>query len=87
MEEDLMKIADSYSFENQLIKLAEECAYIVVEANHSAIEGRVTGRLIEKMVDVEILIDQVRYLAGIKEYDVLETRYCKIKSRIKDIRQ
>lgn len=82
-----MKIADSYSFENQLIKLAEEGAHIVVEANQSAIEGRVTDRLIEKMVDVEILIDQIRYLAGIKDYDVLEARYCKLKSRIKDIRQ
>lgn len=87
MEEDIMKIADYYSFENQLIKLAEECAKIVVEANQSAIEGRVTDRLIDKMVDVEILIDQVRYLAGIQESDVLETRYCKLKSRIKDIRQ
>ena len=87
MEEDLMKIADHYSFENQLIKLAEECANIVVEANHSSIEGRVTDRLIEKMVDVDILIDQVRYLAGIKESDVLDARYLKLKSRIKDIRQ
>lgn len=87
MEEELMKIADHYSFENHLIKLAEECASIVVEANHSAIEGRATDRLIEKMIDVEILIDQVRYLAGIQESDILETRYCKLKSRIKDIRK
>ena len=47
MEEELKMIADHYSFENQLIKLSEECANIVVEANHSAIEGRVTDRLIE----------------------------------------
>ena len=87
MEEELMVIANHYSLENQLIKLAEECARIVVEANHSAIEGSVTERLIDKMVDVDILIDQILYLADIKEYDVLETRYCKIKSRIKDIRQ
>ena len=87
MEENLRMIADHYSLENQLIKLAEECANIVIEANHSAIEGSVTNRLIEKMVDVEILIDQVRYLANIKEYDVFETRYWKLKSRVKEIRQ
>ena len=87
MEEELKMIADHYSFENQLIKLSEECANIVVEANHSAIEGRVTDRLIEKMVDVEILIDQVRYLSGIQESDVLETRFYKIERQLKRMKQ
>ena len=87
IEDNLIIIADHYGLENQLRQLAEECSELTVEANHSARRGSVTNRLIEKMVDVEIMIDQVRYLADIKEYDVFETRYWKLKSRVKEIRQ
>lgn len=87
MEEDLMKIADHYGLKNQLRQLAEECSELAVEANHSARKGSVTVRLIEEIADVEIMLDQVRYLAGIQESDVLETRFYKIERQLKRMRQ
>ena len=68
-------------------QLAEECSELAVEANHSARRGSVTVRLIEEIADVEIMIDQIRYLAGIQESDVLETRYYKIERQLKRMKQ
>ena len=87
MEEKLITIADHYGLENQLRQLAEECSELAVEANHSARKGSISVRLIMEIADVEIMLDQVRYLAGIQESDVLETRYYKIERQLKRIRQ
>ena len=85
MDQRLKTIADHYGLENQLRQLAEECSELAVEANHSARKGSITVRLIEEIADVEIMLDQVRYLAGIQETDVLETRYYKIERQLKRI--
>ena len=87
MEEKLKTIAEYYGLESQLRQLAEECSELAVEANHSARRGSVTVRLIEEIADVEIMIDQIRYLAGIQESDVLETRYYKIERQLKRMKQ
>lgn len=87
MEEKLKMIAEYYGLENQLRQLAEECSELAVEANHSARYGSITVRLIEEIADVEIMLDQVRYLAGIQESDVLETRFYKIERQLKRMRQ
>ena len=87
MEEKLITIADHYGLENQLRQLAEECSELAVEANHSARRGSVTVRLIEEIADVEIMLDQVRYLAGIQESDILETRFYKIERQMKRIKK
>ena len=87
MEEKLRMIADHYGLETQLRQLAEECSELAVEANHSARKGSITVRLIEEIADVEIMLDQVRYLAGIQESDILETKFYKIERQLKRIRQ
>lgn len=87
MDHRLKTIADHYGLENQLRQLAEECSELAVEANHSARKGSITVRLIEEIADVEIMLDQVRYLAGIQESDVLETRFYKLERQIKRIRK
>lgn len=87
MEEELMIIADHYGLENQLRQLAEECSELAVEANHSARKGSISVRLIMEIADVEIMLDQVRYLAGINESDILETRFYKIERQLKRMRQ
>ena len=87
MDEKLRTIADHYGLENQLRQLAEECSELAVEANHSARKGSITVRLIEEIADVEIMLDQVRYLAGIQESDVLETRFYKIERQLKRIKK
>lgn len=87
MEEKLKTIADHYGLENQLRQLAEECSELAVEANHSARKGGITVRLIEEIADVEIMLDQIRYLAGIQESDVLEIRFYKLERQLKRMRQ
>ena len=87
MEEELKTIAEYYGLESQLRQLAEECSELAVEANHSARRGSVTVRLIEEIADVEIMLDQIRYLAGIQESDVLETRFYKIERQMKRIKK
>ena len=78
-------IADHYGLEYQLRQLAEECSELAVEANYSARYGDITIRLIEEIADVEIMLDQVKYLAEIQESDILETRYYKIERQLKRI--
>lgn len=85
MDHRLKTIADHYGLENQLRQLAEECSELAVEANHSARKGSITVRLIEEIADTEIMLDQVRYLAGIQESDVLEIRFYKLERQIKRI--
>lgn len=87
MEEKLKTIAEYYGLEYQLRQLAEECSELAVEANYSARYGDITIKLIEEIADVEIMLDQVRYLAEIQESDILETKYYKIERQLKRIRQ
>lgn len=87
MDEKLRMIADHYGLETQLRQLAEECSELAVEANHSARYGNITIRLIEEIADVEIMLEQIRYLAKIQESDILETRFYKIERQMKRIRK
>ena len=65
----IIEIADHYGIEKQLHQLAEECSELAVEASHSARKG-VTVKIIEEMADVEIMIEQVIYLAKIDICDI-----------------
>ena len=85
MEDNLRIIADHYGLKNQLRQLAEECSELAVEANHSARKGSITVRLIEEIADVEIMIEQIRYLAGIQESDIVQTRFYKLERQMKRI--
>ena len=87
MNEKLKAIAEYYGLENQLRQLAEECSELAVEASHSARKGSPTVRLIEEIADVEIMLDQIRYLAGIQESDILEIRFYKLERQLKRMRQ
>lgn len=87
MDEKLRTIADHYGLESQLRQLAEECSELAVEANHSARHGSITVRLIEEIADVEIMIDQIRYLARIQESDILQTRFYKLERQLKRMKK
>ena len=65
----IMEIADHYGIEKQLHQLAEECSELAVEASHSARIGT-TVKIIEEMADVEIMIEQIVYLAKIDKCDI-----------------
>lgn len=69
-------IADYYGLENQLNQTTEECGELIVAINKFKRYGDVE-HLIEEMVDVEIMLDQLKYflkcedsIHDIKEYKI-----------------
>ena len=81
-----MMIADHYGIEKQLHQLAEECSELAVEASHSARKG-VTVKIIEEMADVEIMVEQIIYLAKIDRKDIEECIQYKLERQMKRIRE
>ena len=68
-DERIKTIADHYGIKKQLRQLAEECSELAVEASHSARKGT-TVKIIEEIADVQIMIEQIIYLAKIAKCDI-----------------
>lgn len=77
-------IADHYGIKKQLRQLAEECSELAVEASHSARKGT-TVKIIEEMADVEIMIEQIIYLAKIDKCDIQDCINFKLDRQMKRI--
>ena len=87
MEKDkLQMIADHYGIMKQLRQLAEECSELAVEASHSARKGLTVG-IIEEIADVEIMIEQIIYLAKIDRCDIEDCINYKLDRQIKRIKE
>lgn len=87
MEKDkLQMIADHYGIKKQLRQLAEECSELAVEASHSARKG-LTVSIIEEIADVEIMIEQVIYLAKIDKCDIEDCINYKLDRQMKRIKE
>ena len=87
MEKDkLQMIADHYGIKKQLRQLAEECSELAVEASHSARKGT-TVKIIEEMADVEIMIEQIIYLAKIDKCDIEDCINYKLDRQRKRIKE
>ena len=87
MEKDkLQMIADHYGIKKQLRQLAEECSELVVEASHSARKGT-TVKIIEEIADVQIMIEQIIYLAKIDKCDIEDCINYKLDRQIKRIKE
>ena len=87
MEKDkLQMIADHYGIKKQLRQLAEECSELAVEASHSARKGT-TVKIIEEIADVEIMIEQIIYLAKIDKCDIENCINYKLDRQIKRIKE
>ncbi|MCI7606140.1 MAG: hypothetical protein MSS69_05230 [Spirochaetales bacterium] len=85
MEKDkLQMIADHYGIKKQLRQLAEECSELAVEASHSARKGTTVG-IIEEIADVEIMIEQIIYLAKIDRCDIEDCINYKLDRQMKRI--
>ena len=83
MEKDkLQMIADHYGIKKQLRQLAEECSELAVEASHSARKGT-TVKIIEEMADVQIMIEQIIYLARIDRCDIQDCINFKLDRQMK----
>ena len=87
MEKDkLQMIADHYGIKKQLRQLAEECSELAVEASHSARKGT-TVKIIEEIADVEIMIEQIIYLAKIDKCDIEDCINYKLERQMKRIKE
>ena len=75
-------IADHYGIENQMRQLAEECSELAVEASHSARIGT-TVKIIEEIADVQIMIEQIIYLARIDRCDIQDCINFKLDRQMK----
>ena len=102
LSQELKKIADYYGYEAQSSQLVEECAELIQAVSKYR---RATGgigqpladykrtialeNLIEEIVDVEIMLEQVKYLLQIPEDDLEAVKLFKInrtKERIKAVK-
>ncbi len=87
MKHDILKvIAEHYGKECQLRQLMEECAEVILEASHSIRLKGCTVNLIREIADVEIMIEQVKYLFNISEEDIEEIKAEKIERQLGRIR-
>lgn len=79
------KVADYYGYEAQSNQLVEECAELIQAVNkyrRARGIGQATpvelmdakANLIEEIVDVEVMLEQVKYLLHISEMDLLAVR-------------
>lgn len=85
-DERIRTIADHYGIKKQMRQLAEECSELAVEASHSARKGT-TVKIIEEMADVEIMIEQIVYLAKIDRKDIEECIQYKLERQMKRIEE
>lgn len=85
-DERIKTIADHYGIKKQMRHLAEECSELAVEASHSARKGT-TVKIIEEMADVEIMIEQIVYLAKIDRKDIEECIQYKLERQMKRIKE
>ena len=85
-DERIKTIADQYGIKKQMRQLAEECSELAVEASHSARKGT-TVKIIEGIADVEIMIEQIVYLAKIDRKDIEECIQYKLERQLKRIEE
>ena len=87
MEKDKLRmIADHYGIKKQLRQLAEECSELAVEASHSPRKGT-TVKIIEEIADVQIMIEQIIYLAKIDLCDIEDCINYKLDRQMKRIKE
>lgn len=83
----IRQIAEHYGLWHQLGKLSEECSELSIEAIKSINGGKMTINLIQEIADVEIMLEQIRHLAGIDEALIRGAKTYKINRQIMRMRQ
>lgn len=86
-EDKLRFIADHYGLFHQLGKLSEECNELSIEAIKSINNGKITRDIVQEIADVEIMIAQIKYLAGLDEALIEGAKTYKINRQLMRIRQ
>lgn len=88
ISEELKKVADYYGYEEQSNQLIEECAELIQALNKYRRAGGkeqktdigvldALANVIEELADVEVMLDQIKYLLNISEDDILAIKKAK----------
>ena len=89
ISEELKRVADYYGYEEQSNQLIEECAELIQALNkYRRASGKgqpiaeyqkttVLENIIEEIADVEVMLDQIKYLLNISEKDILTVKQAK----------
>ena len=85
MKEKIKKIADHYGLSNQLMKTVEELNELSIECAKSWEKKSITVNLIGEIADVEIMIEQLKYLGKIEQKDIDEVKAYKIDRQLRRI--
>ena len=85
MQNELKTIAEHYGLFHQLMKLVEELNELALECAKSWQSKSITVNLISEMADVEIMLEQIKYLGKIEQSDIDEVKAYKIARQLKRI--
>ena len=88
ISEELKRVADYYGYEEQSNQLIEECAELIQALNkyrRSGGKGQKTDirtdlaffNIVEEVADVEVMLEQIKYLLKISEDDILAVKQLK----------
>ena len=78
------EIADHYGYPSQSSQLMEECAELIQAVNKykraktSDAQYIAFRNYVEEIADVEIMLEQIKYLIGVKDADLEETKKFKL---------
>lgn len=86
-DDKLKLIADRYGLFHQLGKLSEECSELSIECIKSINIGKVTREIVQEIADVEIMIAQIKYLAGLDEALIEGAKTYKINRQLMRIQK
>lgn len=81
----IRQIANHYGLNHQLMKMVEELNELALECAKSWDKKSITVNLISELADVEVMLEQIKYLAGIEQSDIDEVKEFKINRQLKRI--
>lgn len=85
MRVKVQKIADHYGLIHQLMKTVEELNELALECAKSWEQKGITVNLIGEIADVEIMIEQLKYLGKIEQKDIDEVKAYKLDRQLRRI--
>ena len=87
MTQKIKTIADHYGLNHQLMKTVEELNELALECAKSWDKKSITENLISGLADVEIMIEQIKYLGKIEQSDIDDVKAYKIDRQLRRIKE
>ena len=87
MQPKIEYIANHYGFKHQCIKAVEELNELAIALAKSSTKGSLRRDAIEKIADVEIMLAQIKYLAGISQEEIEDCKHYKLDRQMNRIKE